>query len=298
MPVSAIQPKRSQAADGVRRNGAPMLGEENPYQHMDARVSDGLLHYVARGDGPPVILLHGMAASLHDWESLQPALSQAGYRAIAVDLLGHGDSAKPDAAQLYTYRHTYAALEDWIASLQDEPPFILVGHSLGGHLGLTYALRNPEKVRALALLDPFYSPAQLPLVLNWLKRRPSLGVKAIQVVPLAWIDTLLGWDPISAPHFSPKARWQIAVDYKRASPHILNLPSTVSDITPELGRVQAPCLVIWGEKDLTLRPDSFPNLVAALPNARGYPIPGSGHQPHIGNPELVNRLVLDFLGSL
>ena len=109
---------------------------------------------------------------------------------------------------------------------------------------------------------------------------------------------MLGWDPVSAPHFSPEARWQIAVDYKRASPHILNLPRTVSDMAPDLARVQAPSLVIWGEKDLTLRPDSFSELVAALPDAHGHPIPGSGHQPHIGNPELVNRLVLDFLGAL
>jgi pimeloyl-ACP methyl ester carboxylesterase len=153
-------------------------------------------------------------------------------------------------------------------------------------------------VRALVLVDPFYSSRQLSPLLNWLKLRPSLGVKAIQFVPLALIDTLLGWDPISAPHFSPDARWQIAIDYKRASPHILNVPGTVSDMTPDLERVQAPCLVIWGEKDLTLNPNSFSDLVAALPNARGHPISDSGHQPHIGNPELVNRLVLDFLGAL
>jgi pimeloyl-ACP methyl ester carboxylesterase len=257
-----------------------------------------LLHYIARGEGPPVILIHGMAASSHDWEALMQDLAEAGYRALAVDLLGHGESAKPDAPHVYTSRHLYATVEAWLADLKDNPPFILVGHSLGGFMCLNYALRYPQNVRAIVLIDPFYTPRQLSPLLRWLNRRPDLGVKALQVVPLKVIDALLGWDPISAPHFRPGVRWQIAVDYKRASPHILYVPRTLPDLTPDLGRVEAPCLVIWGEKDLTLHPGTFSELVAGLPNACGRPIPGSGHQPHIGNPSLVNRLILDFLNHL
>ena len=256
-----------------------------------------LLHYIARGEGPPVILIHGMAASSHDWEALMPDLAAAGYRALAVDLLGHGESAKPDAPHVYTSRHIYAALEEWLANLKDSPPFILIGHSLGGFMCLNYALRYPQNVHAMVLIDPVYSPDQLSPLLRWLNRRPALGVKALQVVPLKVIDALLGWDPISAPHFSPEVRWQIAVDYKRASPHILYIPRTIPDLTPDLDRIETQTLVMWGEKDLTLAPDTFPELVREMPNACGRPIPGSGHQPHIGNPDLVNRLVLDFLSQ-
>lgn len=256
-----------------------------------------LLHYSACGEGPPVILIHGMAASSHDWEALMPDLVAAGYRALAVDLLGHGESAKPESAEVYTSRHVYAALEEWLAGLKDSLPFFLIGHSLGGLMCMIYALRYPQNVRAMVLIDPVYSPEQLSPLLRWLNRRPALGVKALQVVPLKAIDALLGWDPISAPHFPPDVRWQIAVDYKRASPHILYIPRTIPDLTPDLERIEAQTLVIWGEKDLTLAPDTFPDLVADLPNARGYPIPGSGHQPHIGDPDLVNHLILDFLSQ-
>jgi pimeloyl-ACP methyl ester carboxylesterase len=257
-----------------------------------------ILHYTACGEGSPVILIHGMAASSHDWEALMPDLAKAGYRALAVDLLGHGESVKPESSDVYTSGRIYAALEGWMAGLKDRPPFILIGHSLGGFLCLNYALRYPHRVSAMALIDPVYSPKQLSPLLRWLNRRPALGVKALQVVPLKVIDTLLGWDPISAPHFPPDVRWQIAVDYKRASPHILFIPRTIPDLTPELERIETQTLVMWGEKDLTLAPGTFSKLVADLPNACGHPIPGSGHQPHIGNPDLVNRLILDFLDHL
>jgi pimeloyl-ACP methyl ester carboxylesterase len=56
--------------------------------------------------------------------------------------------------------------------------------------------------------------------------------------------------------------------------------------------------VIWGDRDMTLRPDSFPSLVNILPRASGIPIAHSGHQPHIGKPALVSRLVLEFLDVL
>jgi pimeloyl-ACP methyl ester carboxylesterase len=251
------------------------------------------LHYAARGEGPPVILLHGIAASLHDWDNLSPAMAAAGYRTFAVDLPGHGESEKPDDAGQYTAQNVYDIVEDWIAHLKEPPPYYLVGHSFGAHLSLRYTLHHPGKVRALALIDPFYKPGQVPWLLRILNRRPTLGSRAMQHVPLGVIDAVLGWDPIRAEFFSPEARWQIATDYKRASPHILHIARTASDLTPQLKDVRQPCMVLWGEKDLTLAPASFPKLVSILPEATGQAIPGCGHQPHIGKPHLVNRLVLE-----
>jgi pimeloyl-ACP methyl ester carboxylesterase len=166
---------------------------------------------------------------------------------------------------------------------------------LGGYLSIQYALRHPDKVRALALIAPLYSLNQISPILRWLNHRPSLAAKAIQLIPLAVIDTLLGWDPINAVQFSAEARWQIAVDYKRASPHILNMLPTIPDLTPELGKLEVPSQIIWGENDLTLNPRSFPQLLSALPQGTGVSIRGCGHQPHIGEPQRVNHLILDFI---
>jgi 2-hydroxy-6-oxonona-2,4-dienedioate hydrolase len=255
------------------------------------------IHYIARGQGQAVIFLHGIAASLHDWDSLLPAVAGAGYRAFAIDLPGHGESEKPEDPDAYTAQAVEQALEGWLDSIKDGPPYILFGHSFGGYLSLSYALRHPEQVKGLLLIDPYYSLSQPSSLLRFFLPRPTLGVRALQLTPLSLIDRALGWDPVDASRFSAEERWQVAIDYKRASPHILNYPRTISDLSPRLGQIQAPTLVIWGTHDLTLRPVSFPPLVAAIPNATGHPIAGSGHQPHIGKPEQVQKLALDFLNK-
>jgi len=66
-------------------------------------------------------------------------------------------------------------------------------------------------------------------------------------------------------------------------------------LTRELTKIETPCQVIWGDKDGLLNPESFPDMVAALPHAFGHLIAGRGHQPHLGNPERVTRLVADFM---
>lgn len=252
------------------------------------------MYYVARGDGPPVVLLHGVAASLYDWDMLAPELTAQGYRTLALDLPGHGESEKPDDESQYTAEHFYRMVDGWMDGLKDGPPYVLVGHSFGGYLSLTYALRHPERVRALVLIAPYFSARQLSPVLRLVHKTPTLGIRALPYVPLTLIDMALGWDPISA-KFSKQARWQIAVDYKRAAPQILNLPRTIRDLGNELHQVTVPVQVIWGSLDLTLMPDSFPQLVSALPAASGLRIPLAGHQPHIGQPERVNRSIIDFI---
>jgi pimeloyl-ACP methyl ester carboxylesterase len=261
------------------------------------------LNHITRGEGQPVLLIHGLAASRFDWELLAPALHRAGYRTYEVDLLGHGDSHKPGDPQVYNIAAVYAALDSWIANLcgeenhDIEPPFTLVGHSLGGYLSLKFSLNHPEDVRSLVLIDPLYSISQLAPVFRILHRRPGLGIRALEKVPQHVIDVLMGLDPKLGRNLPRWARRQTAIDIMRASPHILNLPRTVPDLTPDLPNLQTPTQVIWGEKDLTLNPRSFPSLVSALPNAQGYAIPNCGHQPHLTRPEVVNPLVLSFLGS-
>ena len=117
----------------------------------------------------------------------------------------------------------------------------------------------------------------------------------MRVTPSWMIHAVMGWNPEANTHFSPRARQQIAADYKRASPHFVYITHDVPDLTDQLSQVGVPALVIWGERDQTLHPASFPQLVQALPNAFGYPIRTAGHQPHISNPELVVRLSLEFI---
>jgi pimeloyl-ACP methyl ester carboxylesterase len=252
---------------------------------------------ITAGHGSPVILIHGLAASLFDWEAITPALVGAGYRSYALDLLGHGDSVKPAGAASYHIEAVYAHFEGWVSSLGLEHPAALVGHSLGGYLSLAYALRHPRKVAGLALIDPFYSLQQLAPVTRVFSRQPALGAKAMRLAPEWLIDAMLRLERADAVHIAPTARRQIVLDYKRASPYVLHIPRTASDLTPRLPDVAVPALVLWGDRDLTLAPQSFPPLVAKLPQARGQMLPGSGHQPHIARPAEVSRMLLEFFAT-
>ena len=255
------------------------------------------LFYTNDGYGPNVILIHGLGASRYDWESLRPELVSAGYRALAVDLPGHGDSAKPPDPSFYTSDCFYEVLQDWINRLEIAPPYFLVAHSLGGYLSLRYAYKHPQDVAGMALIDPLYSLSQIHTLLRYFSRKPELGVKLLQNLPSNWIDATLGWDPVSVENISLTARLQMIVDIRRASPHILNIPRSLKDLTPLLEEIYIPVLVIWGDKDMTLKPASFPPMIEKLPRANGQLIRGSGHQPHIGAPKLVNQLILDFISK-
>src|SRR5512134_1890002 len=110
-----------------------------------SRISvNSVVNSIQLGEGAPVLLVHGLAASLHDWDMLLPDLAAHGFAGYAVDLLGHGESAKPSSLDDYTSDSTFAHLEEWVESLQLGEPAVLVGHSLGGYLSLQYALRYPE----------------------------------------------------------------------------------------------------------------------------------------------------------
>lgn len=251
--------------------------------------------YIAEGGGPPVVMIHGIGASLYDWASLSPTLAQNGYASYALDLLGHGDSYKPPSPGDYNITRVYEHLSDWIDSLQLREPVTLVGHSLGGYLSLHLALQRPDQVRKLVLVNPLFSLSQLSPVLRWATRNPRLGERATRVAPAWLIHALLGWDPDAGRNFTSEIRRQIAIDYKRASPHFVYITQDIPDLSPHLSQVAQNTLLVWGERDMTLSPRSFPALAQSLPHAQAKSVPGCGHQPHIGKPEVVNRWILDFM---
>jgi pimeloyl-ACP methyl ester carboxylesterase len=260
-------------------------------------MEDHYAHAISSGNGQPVILIHGLAASLYEWTGLIPALASNGFAACALDLLGHGESAKPEDPRLYHIESVYHHFRDWLDSLNLNSPPILIGHSLGGYLSLVHAIRRPEVVRCLVLIDPYFEAAQISLPLRLAKRRPALGVKAVQMAPQWLIQAAMSLYPVTAAYFPREARRQVAADCKRASPYFTYITYDIPDLTGSLLKVNVPVLVIWGEHDQTLRPASFPRLVQSLPNATGYQVPVTGHQPHISKPDLTNRVMLEFLSK-
>ncbi len=261
--------------------------------------SEQTVNFIQQGHGAPVILIHGLAASVGDWVDLSPDLVNAGYAVYALDLLGHGKSIKPKDLKEYNIVRIFDHLDAWIQSLGLDSPLVLVGHSLGGYLAMEYALRYPERVRALVLVDPFYCLDQLSPLLRLHYKRPFINLGLISYAP-QWLIRLsieLAGLFIRNGYIAPQTsagRAQTAQDYKNASPGIYNILTTVRDLRPDLAKVQAPALVIWGAHDQSLSPLFIKNLVTALPNAQGVELQ-AGHVPHQSHPALLNPHVLGFL---
>lgn len=248
-------------------------------------------------------MVHGVAASLHDWDLLLPELAEAGYAGYALDLLGHGDSPKPDS-RAYRVEWVFDHFAEWMDSLCLTSPAVLIGHSLGGYLVLEYARRFPARTRGLILVNPFYSASQLPTVLRLTYRHPTLSGLVVGKTPQWLFRVIIDFTSIAMGHSSgalhalPKdIRAQTALDYIRTAPGVYNIPNTGLDFTGHLSSVSAPTLVVWGERDQTLAPASFKKLVNSMPNATGKHI-RAGHVPHQSNADWFNPLVLDFLKTL
>ncbi len=246
----------------------------------------------------PVLLIHGLAASRYDWVYLDPALTAAGYLTYSLDLLGHGDGYKPENVDNYQYECLQQDFVTWVDGLKLENPPVLVGHSMGGYLALDYALHAGRPISGLLLIAPFYSGRQLSPLMRLLYRVPFFGAVGMRLAPQWLIQFGIDMDPIDGQTLSPGTRHQMAVDTKRASPQIFYLPRSLPDLTSELSKISVSSLVIWGEKDRTLNPHSYPPLVEAMPAAQGFPVPVIGHQPHLGKSEIVNKRALEFLNNL
>ena len=259
--------------------------------------------YQEKGAGIPVILIHGLAASLYDWENLMPELTTAGYHSYALDILGHGDSPKPEARS-YKLKWILRHFEQWIDTLKLSEPLILIGHSLGSYLSLRYTLRHPERVRAMVLASPFYRLDQLPFILRRTYRRPTLNSIVMERLP-RWVFQIaidftsqaMGRIGEGTNYLPEGIRFQTALDYKRTHPGAFNIPNTVHDLTADLHRINQPTLVAWGTHDQTLCPALFQPVVDRIPTAEVFTLK-AGHVPHQSHPEEFNKAVMEFLTGL
>ena len=156
-----------------------------PYEPRYFDTEDGRLHYVDEGPhgAVPVVLLHGNPAWSYLYRRFVPELTGAGHRAIAVDLLGFGRSDKPDDPAAYGIDRHVARLDALLSSL-DLHDACLVAHDWGGPIGLPWAVRHPDRVRSLMILNTFAprlpGPMGRAMTLRLL-RAPVLGELAAKV---------------------------------------------------------------------------------------------------------------------
>jgi len=125
--------------------------------------SNGIdIHYVEQGEGPLVIFCHGFPESWYSWRHQVTAIARAGYRAVALDMRGYGQTSKPEAIEAYSLSHLVGDVVGAVTAFGSDQA-VVIGHDWGGPVAWYSALMRPDVFRAVAVLSvPYRRPAPLP----------------------------------------------------------------------------------------------------------------------------------------
>jgi pimeloyl-ACP methyl ester carboxylesterase len=253
------------------------------------------------GTGMPVVMLHGLGATKASFLPTVAALADH-HRAIAIDLPGFGDSAKPLRAPYHApyFARSVVALLDALGIEQAD----IVGNSMGGRVAIELGLRHPERVRRMVLLAPS---------LAWLRDRPwapllrlvppQLG--AIQPAPRPIVEAIVrraipgageGWtaagvDEFLRSYLTPNGR---AAFYAAARNIYLEEPHGEKGFWTRLPGLETPSLFVWGRQDQVVPLRFARHVREALPAARHLEL-NCGHVPQLERPKATHDAILRFL---
>ena len=262
---------------------------------------DGIsTHYVFAGSGHPVVLLHGLGASLAVWwENMAPFAER--FSVYALDLPGHGDSGKPDIA--YDMPSTVRFLASFLDS-QGIDRVSLVGNSGGGMLAAAFASLHPDRLDRLVLVDAAGLGREMPVFLR-LASLPIIGeilqtpkvrntenlIKSVFYEPRVVQDALAG--ELMRVRNLPGAK-EAVLKAVRQGVTLWGMRRELV-LLPHLQRVKVPILLVWGREDRVI-PVAHAYLAASmLPGARLHVIPFCGHWPQMERAQEFNRVVITFL---
>lgn len=250
--------------------------------------------YLATGQGQPVVLIHGVGLNKEMWGGQVVGLATQ-YRVIAYDMLGHGDSPRPEpGTELLVYADQLRELLDHLGLTQ----VTVIGFSMGGLVARAFALHYPQYLQGLVVLNSVFNrtPEQRAGVI-------ARTAQAAQHGPDANAEAAL-------------SRW-FSREYQAANPaQIAAIRQTLASNDPQgylttyelfatqdmyraddLGNIRVPTLIATGELDPGSTPEMAEQLAQRIPGARAAVLAEQRHMMPVESPRLVNQLLLDFLAT-
>ena len=260
------------------------------------------LHFTTSGRGPDVLLIHGWASSGAMWTPLMDGLRQD-FHCIAVDLIGFGDSPRPEPHhELDIAMH----LQSLIAFCERRHlrPRAVIGHSMGGMLSLKLAQAQPDLMDQLVLLAPVVRGRIGKLVELDKLVTSDVGDYAIQRSEALWklvqsdmvdvIAPLLGRPGMADEHSILRIRQDVKRSHWRAAVHGIRSIAR-ENLGPHLSEIKQPTLVIVGSRDQTVPPEEGKYAAEHLPQAELLELAGLSHQVLDESPRRVVDAVRQFL---
>ncbi|MBQ4826344.1 alpha/beta hydrolase [Leisingera sp. HS039] len=248
-----------------------------------AQLSGGLTHYRWSGPlrGPVAVCVHGLTTPSFVWGGVARGLAAMGYRVLSYDLYGRGYSDRPEGLQDSSFFTTQ--LEQLLQDQEVGDDFTLIGYSMGGAIATAFAAAHPTRLRELILLAPAgfgSSPGrltrmirQIPVLGDWLMHAlyPALHIRSTEA------ERNL---PSSVPGVVDLQQRELG--FQGFIPAVLaSLRGILNeDFTDELRglhKAGVPALVIWGQDDAVIPPNSAGRLAERARSVRQEEIPGAGH---------------------
>ena len=245
------------------------------------------------------MLLHAGVADRRMWRAQVGALAAAGFRAIAYDRRGFGETLHAD--------DEYSHVGDLVAVLDACAPHaraILVGCSQGGRIAIDAALARPARFRGLALVAPAISgapePSSFPPAIEaWIERveraeaaNDTDGINALEAH--AWLDGPLAREG----RVGGAARERfLAMNEIALRAEVRGTETEPPPAWGRLGGIALPTLVAWGDLDFPSVAEACEHLVATIRGARRHVFAGAAHLPNLEHPAGFNRMLLEFCAS-
>lgn len=272
---------------------------------MRVEVRDGVALAVHRRPGPAgapaLVAVHGFGGGLVDFVDHAGALA-ATHDVVLLDLPGHGASEAPADPGRYRLDRFVDDVVDVVDAL-GLPAFRLLGHSMGGVVAQRLALRAPDRVEALVLMDTW--PGAVPgFEADLVEAAAALGEREGKAVLRSVLDAVAPLDTPAArrlraasPEYERRkaARWE-AVSLTMWVSVVRELVALV-DESHRLAAIRCPTLVVVGELDLPFRP-AAERLAAAVPGARLAVVPDAGHEPQLEAPAAWLAALDGFLATV
>lgn len=287
-----------------------MSTAEAQQRHGDADVGGGVrLHYVEAGEGPLVVLLHGFPEFWYSWRRQIPALAEAGFHVVAPDMRGYDLSDKPQSWRAYDTGLLADDIAGLVRSFGEQSAYI-VGHDWGAAVAYAVAMRHPEVVRRLAILNVPHPTRMLEGFRTLRQLRKSWYMFFFQIPKLP--EFLIGRDDFSFAKRSLRADSKDAFsdeDLKRyveawsqpgALTGMINYYRAALRRSPGktlalMKPIEAQTLVIWGMRDRHIGSELAEPAPEWVPNLRMERIAEATHWVQHDAAERVNELLVEFL---
>ena len=276
-------------------------------ERAEARLHGHKVNFSIAGDGPPVVLVHGVAGRAAQWDQTMLQIADR-HTVVAPDLLGHGESAKPRGD--YSLGAFASGIRDLLVGLDIESATI-VGHSLGGGIAMQFAYQFPERCERLVLVSsgglgqdvhPLLRAATLPgseLVLPLLSHRRVLDTAAI--LPRMLIRA--GFQ--AGPDLSEMAAGYASLSNAEARHAFVQTLRSVIDPVGQRGNAsdrlylaaKMPAMVVWGRRDRIIPVHHARVAHEGMPGSRLEVFERSGHFPQLDDPLRFARTLIEFLDT-